>query len=210
MLNKDDIIKATGLNPLKVKNIYVFGSRVYGTATSDSDYDVIVVANSMDEKREIVHKDLNIHVHTPDKFIRDLKELDMHNLECIFAPDSAKIMEKVNYADANFKINPDKMKYAAMNQSFNRFHTAKTKILDGDFHRGIKSLFHSLRILLFSIQILRDGRINDFSEANRFWSDIKIDMQLTKDIANEEDMWRYFKDKYLPQKIELEKRLKEM
>ena len=210
MISKERIIELAGVHPLKVKNIYVFGSRVYGTATADSDYDIIVVANSMDEKREVVYKDLNIHIHTPDKFIRDLKQLDMHNLECIFAPEGAKILEKVNYVDANFKINPDQMKYAAMSQSFNRFHTAKVKILDGDFHRGIKSLFHSLRILLFSMQILRNGRIDDFSEANKFWADIKIDIQLTKNITNEEEMWRYFKDKYLPQKIELEKRLKEM
>lgn len=205
MLNKDDIIKSTGLHPLKVKNIYVFGSRVYGTATDESDYDIIVVANSMNEKTEIVDGslNLNIHVHTPDKFIRDLKELDMHNLECIFAPDNAKILEKVNYADANFKINPAKMKYAAMNQSFNRFHTAKIKMLDGDYHRGTKSLFHSLRILMFAKQILDHGKIVDFSEANTHWISIKNEIQLD----DEEAMWKFFKSKYLPIKIELEKQL---
>lgn len=210
LLNKDKIIAATGLHPLKIKNIYVFGSRVYGTATADSDYDVIVVANSMNEKTEIIHEDLNIHIWTPDKFIRDLKELDMHNLECIFAPDHARIMEKVNYVDKNFSINPDKMKYAAMTQSFNRFHTAKIKILDGDIHRGTKSLFHSLRILLFAQQILKYGRIEDFTEANQFWADIKLDLQLTKNIKDGEEMWRYFKGRYIDQKIELEKRLKEI
>jgi predicted nucleotidyltransferase len=208
MLNKDEIIKAAGVHPLKVKNIYVFGSRVYGTATADSDYDVIVVANSMEESKEVVVGELNIHVWTPDKFIRDLKNLDMHNLECVFAPDKAKILEKVNYMDANFKIKPDQMKFAAMQQSFNRFHTAKMKLIDGDIHRGVKSLFHSLRILLFAKQILRYGRIEDFTEANQFWSDIKIDLQLTKNITDGEELWRYFKDKYLPQKIELEQRLK--
>lgn len=209
MINKDKIIRAAGVHPLKVKNIYLFGSRVYGTATVDSDYDIIVVANSMNEATEIRYEDLNIHVHTPDKFMRDLKEFDMHNLECIFAPGECKILEKVNYADANFKINPEVMKYKAMNQSFNSFHKAKLKILDGDVYIGAKSLFHSLRILLFATQILRNGRIIDFSEANQFWNDIKIDLQLTKSITNEDDLWRYFKDKYLPQKMELEKRFKE-
>ena len=146
MLNKDKIIRAAGVHPLKVKNIYVFGSRVYGTSTVDSDYDVIVVASSMNEATEIRYEDLNIHVHTPDKFIRDLKELDMHNLECIYAPDRAKILEKVNYADANFKINPEQMKYKAMNQSFNSFHKAKMKMYDANVHVGAKSLFHSMQI----------------------------------------------------------------
>lgn len=208
MLNKDKIIEATGLHPLKIKNIYLFGSRVYGTATSESDYDIIVVANSMDEDREIISGEMNIHVWTPDKFIRELKDLDMHNLECVFAPDDAKILEKVNYIDANFSIKPEHMKFRAMQQSFNRFHTAKLKMIDGDVHRGSKALFHSFRILLFAKQILKHGRIMDFTEANQFWSAIKIDLQLTKDITDGEELWRYFKDKYLPQKIELEQHLK--
>jgi predicted nucleotidyltransferase len=210
LINKDKIIRASGVHPLKIKNIYVFGSRVYGTSTLESDYDVIVVANSMNETTEIRHEDLNIHVHTPDKFIRDLKELDMHNLECIFAPDRAKIMEKVNYADANFKINPEQMKYKAMSQSFNSFHKAKMKMYDADVHVGAKSLFHSLRILMFAKQILKYGRIDDFSEANEFWSEIKTDLTLTKSETDGDQLWRYFKDKYLSQKIELEKRLKEI
>jgi predicted nucleotidyltransferase len=210
MLNKDKIIEATGLHPLKVKNIYLYGSRVYGTATGDSDYDVIVVANSMDEEREIVSGELNIHVLTPDKFIRDLKELDSRNLECVFAPDHAKIMEKVNYIDANFSIKPEHMKFKAMQQSFNRFHTAKLKMIDGDTHRGSKNLFYSFKILLFAQQILKHGKIIDFTEANQFWSAIKIDLQLMEEVNDGDEMWRYFKDKYLSQKIELEQRFKSM
>lgn len=210
MINKDKIIRAAGVHPLKVKNIYVFGSRVYGTATVESDYDIIVVANSMNEATEIRYEDLNIHVHTPDKFMRELKDLDMHNLECVFAPDRAKILERVNYADANFKVNPEQMKYKAMNQSFNSFHKAKMRIYDTDVQYGTKSLFHSMRILLFAKQILKYGRIEDFSEANPFWDDIKKDLILTKSETDGDQLWRYFKDKYLPQKIEIEKRLKEI
>ena len=209
MISKERIIELAGVHPLKVKNIYVFGSRVYQTATHESDYDIIVVANSMNEATEIRNGDLNIHVHTPDKFIRDLKELDMHNLECIFAPTEAKILERVNYADANFKIQPEKMKFKSMSQSFNSFHKAKLKMYDADTYIGAKSLFHSLRILLFATQIVKYGRILDFTEANKFWGEIKTDLTLTKSETDGEQLWRYFKDKYLPQKIELEQRLKE-
>ena len=210
MISKDEIIEVSKVHPLKVKNIYLFGSRVYQTATSESDYDIIVVASSLNEATEIRHKDLNIHVHTPDKFIRDLKDLDMHNLECIFAPPDAKILERVNYADANFKINPEQMKYKAMNQSFSSFHKAKLKMYDADTYIGAKSLFHSLRILLFAKQILKYGRIIDFTEANNFWGEIKNDLTLTKSETDGDQLWRYFKDKYLPQKIEIETRLKEI
>jgi predicted nucleotidyltransferase len=207
MISKDEIIRATGLHPLKVKNIYVYGSRVYGTATSESDYDMIVVANSMDESREIIHGEYNIHVHTPDKFIRELRDLDMHNLECIFAPEDAKIMEKVNYADANFKIGHDHMKYKAMNQSFSSFHKAKVRMIDGETFMGAKSLFHSLRILMFAKQVIQYGKIMDFTEANSFWDCLKVDLQLTKMEDDGDQLWRYFKDKYLPQKVQIEQSL---
>src|ERR1022692_2128612 len=97
IITPDEILKITKFHPLKVKNIYLYGSRVYGTASNQSDYDLIVVANSMIESVEIKHDDLNIHIHTPDKFRRDLFDLDMHNLECIFGPYRARIQEKVKY-----------------------------------------------------------------------------------------------------------------
>jgi hypothetical protein len=36
----------------------------------------------------------------------------------------------------------------------------------GDYYIGIKSLFHSLRIPMFGIQIATSGKVYDFSEAN--------------------------------------------
>ena len=43
---------------------------------------------------------------------------------------------------------------------------------DFDLYRGQKSLFHSLRIMMFGIQIARDGRITDYHEANHLWDEI--------------------------------------
>lgn len=38
----DTIIKASGIHPSRIFNIFLFGSRVYGTANSKSDWDVIM------------------------------------------------------------------------------------------------------------------------------------------------------------------------
>jgi hypothetical protein len=43
---------------------------------------------------------------------------------------------------------------------------------DFDLYRGQKSLFHSLRIMMFGIQIARDGHITDYKEANYLWDEI--------------------------------------
>jgi len=49
----EEIIEKSGLPPFKVKNIYLYGSRIYGTYHDDSDYDFIVIANNILEAQEI-------------------------------------------------------------------------------------------------------------------------------------------------------------
>jgi len=44
---KEEIIAVSGLDHHKIRNIYLYGSRIYGTHTVNSDYDAIVVACSM-------------------------------------------------------------------------------------------------------------------------------------------------------------------
>ena len=43
---------------------------------------------------------------------------------------------------------------------------------DYDLYRVQKSLFHSLRILMFATQISQHGRIVDYSEANKYSEEI--------------------------------------
>ena len=207
-----EILEVTKLHPLKVKNVYLFGSRVYGSAGIDSDYDLIVVANSMQEAAEIRSGDLNIHIHTPDKFRKDLFDFDMHNLECLFAPDFARIQMKVPVVDANFKIKPEQLKFKAMSQSYNSFHKAKLKFLDEDFYTGGKSLYHSLRILMFAIQILGiNRRIYNFGEANDIWKKVQNDILCMENSESEYlRPWEYMKNEWLPIKIELENKLKNL
>lgn len=188
-----DIIK---LHPLKVKNIYLFGSRVYRTNREDSDYDFIVVANNMIEASEIKGQKYNIHIHTPDKFKRDLANHDIHALECIYAPDYAKLQVKENYP---FVLNKGKLIKSFLTTSHSSWHKAKLKLRECDIYLGTKSAFHAMRILVFGIQIAKYGSITDFSEANHFWKEM--------DESNEVE-WDFFQDRFFPAKLELEKQLK--
>lgn len=197
-INTKEIISLTGIHPLKVKNVYLYGSRVYGTAEEQSDYDFIVVASSLNEATEIRKKNFNIHIHTPDKFRKDLFDHDIKSFECIFAPDFARLQEKVQYNDKNFILKPKQLKYKLMSQSFWSFKKAKKNINGVDDYIGLKSLFHSLRILDFGIQILKYGTIKDFSSANWIWNEIK---------DSEED-WEVLKERYLPIKVKMEKEFK--
>ena len=197
---KEDIIKAVGIHPLKVKNIYVFGSRVYGTSRDGSDYDIILVGSNLiaeeEKKTKIGDVLFNIHIVTPDVFLSHLKIPNIKNLECLFAPEWARLQENLILPT---EIDIKKLVKNNLAQSYSSWQGGKMKIQKYDFYRGLKSVFHSLRMLMFAIQIAEHGKIIDFSAANHLYSEI---------VDSDEIEWSYFREKYLPLKIELENKLK--
>lgn len=164
-----DIIRLSGLHPSRIFNITIFGSCVYGTANSDSDWDIIMVANNSVESTEIRRGLFNIHVYTPNKFKADLDWHRINNLECIFAPDWARLKETIDYRK-DFKLDPSKLRHATSHVSSNSWVKCKKKLTVADeYYIGIKSLFHAIRIPMFATQIMQHGKIVDFSCANWVW-----------------------------------------
>jgi predicted nucleotidyltransferase len=195
-----DVVKVIQMSELpdwKIKNIYLYGSRVYGTNKEDSDYDILMLASTMNQK-EIKDFTYNIHIKTPDVFYDMLLQYKMVALECLFAPSFAKIKESNDYL-AKFNLNKINMKKSVLSQSHDSWMKAKFKINEEDILRGAKSLFHSLRMLLFGIQIAEYGSIVDFSEANKYFEDVENYQSLE---------WDKYKKQFLPLKCELEQMLK--
>jgi len=166
MITIDNIIAASGVHKSKVHNIYLFGSRVYKTYFDDSDWDIIVVANNSVEAIEIKSGDFNIHIYTPDKFQQDLDWHTPKNIECLFAPKCAKLQQKIRF---DFNLNPIKLRHATLHTSNQSWKKGKSKLSAANYHSGIKSLFHSIRIPIFSTQLLEFGQI-DFLSANYIWN----------------------------------------
>lgn len=196
----EEIIKAVGIHQLKVKSVYLYGSRVYGTQTSESDYDIILIAGHLlehEEKKMTVNGvKLNVHIITPDKFLADLVKHNIMNLECLFAPDWCRLQEKfVLPKDINIK----KLIKNNLAQSYDSWRGGKMKLENYDIYRAQKSIFHSLKMLMFANQIAEHGAITDFSAANHLKNEI---------CECDEIEWDYYKGKYLPLKIELEEKLK--
>jgi len=192
--NADEIISLCNIRPFKVNNIFLYGSRVYGTAHSDSDYDLLVVGGNLLERQELHKGKFNIHIIIPTKFEENLRGHDVHMLECIWAPDFAIILNKRNFLK-EFTLDKKKLKKKLLSQSHQSWMNGKRKIIETDLHRGSKSIWHSIRILQFGIQIVKHGRINDFQEANKLYTEI---------VDADEYRWNYYRDKYLPYKKELE------
>jgi predicted nucleotidyltransferase len=196
----EEIIKASGVHPLKTRNVFMYGSRVYGTAKETSDWDIIMIASHMlahEEKKETVNGALlNIHIFTPDYFKEELKNHIPRALECLFAPEWIILKNKVPLTQ---EINVKRLVMTTLHESGSRWKRAKMCILDNNFYTGQKSLFHSIRVLIFALQVAEHGKIVDYSEANYLYPQI---------VECDEIDWNYYKEKFLPIKIELEEKLK--
>lgn len=180
----EEIIKKSGIHPSRIFNIYLFGSRVYQTSNSHSDWDVIIVANNSVESTEIRNGLYNIHIYTPNKFKSDLDWHRPNNLECIFAPDWARLKETIDYKK-DFKLNIAKLRHATSHVSSNSWVKAKKKLIGDEYTIGVKSLFHSMRIPVFSEQIVKFGEIKDFTSANWIWDKIKSKRWDWEELDNE-------------------------
>ena len=166
----ETIIKASGIHPSRIYNVYLFGSRVYLTADRKSDWDVIMVANNSVSSTELSRGLFNIHVYTPTKFQEDLDWHRRNNLECIYAPDWAKLKEDMKFT---YVFDSKKLRHSISHISSNSWVKAHKKIDLDEYYIGVKSLFHSIRIPMFATQIVKYDKIIDFGCANWIWDEIK-------------------------------------
>ncbi|UGO51020.1 nucleotidyltransferase [Bacillus phage vB_BanS_Nate] len=144
--------------------IYPYGSRVYGTATSKSDYDFMAIAKTKDTKLDYTFECDNVSVHVVSEylFIKRIKEQHISYLECIFQDVNDEYTK-------HFKLDLEKLRRSISAISSNSFVKCKKKMNDGEIYIGKKSMFHSIRIIMFGIQIAKYGAIVDYQCANLYY-----------------------------------------
>lgn len=168
-----------------IVKVYKYGSRVYGTATEKSDYDYIVVVESnKDLYYSINIPETNITVYSESMFIKKIEEHHISALECIFQDEDDPYRKY-------FNLDLVKLRRSISATTGNSFVKAKKKMKQGDYYIGKKSLFHSLRILGYGIEIATKGRINDYSIYNHYWDAI-----ISMDTNEWEHFQKVFKPKY--------------
>lgn len=163
-----------------------YGSRVYQTHMAQSDYDYIAIVpenRRADTGTEYNYDDLNVHIYNRYDFQEQLNRHKIHAMEAYFHPE---------FTDRTFKwklVLPI-LRDSISGKSSHSFVKAKKKIsVEHDFYIGWKSLFHSLRIVMFGTQIASKGKIFDYSAANKHWAEI---------IETKEIDWAVLKEKYQP------------
>lgn len=176
-----------------ILNIYLHGSQVYGTATEKSDYDYIVILEDNTPEPNLItyfpNQKVELIFYSKSEWVRRAQENDCDFLECYFLPEDKKIKETFI---PEFKLVKEKIRSNFSAKASNSWVKCKKKLtVEKDYNPyiGKKSLWHSLRLIRFGIQILKYGKITDYSELNYLYKEIAF---------NESNDWEYYKSKYQP------------
>jgi hypothetical protein len=157
--------------------IYQYGSRVYGTADKNSDYDYIIVMkrgmleNGAFRNNAISNDDRTIQgvVYSRGGFIDAINNYDIGALECLSLPKENVIFNKWPFKVSEW--NENAMVKAIIAKASNSRHNADQQSKNGNKWIGKKSMYHALRILYFGMQLKEHQKIIDFSECNEMYED---------------------------------------
>ena len=167
MITLNEIVQKSGIHPTRVINVYLFGSQIYGNASVNSDFDILMIAKTPYEEREIVIDNLNIHILSMDRFLDGLRVHNITNIECLFSPHILKETIKIPY-----ELNIKGLRHSISHTVSNSWVKCMKKMEQGDYYIGIKSMFHALRISMFGKQIAENGCITDWEGANYIWTEL--------------------------------------
>jgi len=182
------LVQALQLKHADILNVYPFGSRVYETSSYNSDYDFIIVGNTYLTKLlgtklkndealllsgSCADKHFHALVHDTQSFTRNLKQHSLHTLECYFLPGEQALLKTAMF---NFDIDKKMLRNRIMQKAVCDWEKSKKRFADGKVERAKKSLFHSLRVLDFGIQIAEGKKINNYTSCSLLWKDIKLNI----------------------------------
>lgn len=153
---------------LQVAECQIWGSHLYGTHNDKSDTDIIIISN-VDKSFEYTDEQENIdfQIYNKKDWELMLKRAHIMALECYFQNDPIKHYEF--FFDCDYK----QIRHSISAVVSNSWVKAKKKVLvENEPHKGYKSMFHSIRILDFAIQIGEYGGIVDYKSANIYFNTI--------------------------------------
>jgi len=180
---------STGIPLDKIEGIYLYGSRVYRSATEDSDWDFVVI-NSAGVDYEYMSAEIDIHYISTETFQRKLEDHDIMCLETYYQNIQG---DPIMYYDIDFTLDLAKLRKSVSSTCNNSFVKFKKKLTleNEDNYIGIKSLFHSLRIAEMGRK-LAINKNNALIAEPYVWEKIKVDATFFK------FNWESLHEKYKP------------
>lgn len=180
----------------KVNNVYLYGSLNYSTNTEKSDYDYIIVYDQENDISETLTTNncgvvMNATLMSPSYFQKRLDDNCIDVMECFFLREDYKFVTM----DFTFKLDLDKLRRSISAVCSNSFVKCKKKLQDGEDYIGKKSLFHSLRIADYGIQIAKFGKIVDYTKPQSETLKYETFKVLLDEVMSYKN-WDELKDKY--------------
>lgn len=182
-----------------VITMFYYGSRVYGTMTDKSDVDIVAIVDDEIDLSGYVNGIAEFKMDANDyqfinesTFINMVTEHHIVALEMFWLPSDLIIKGDVKRYEPYFKLDKWKLRQVVSSIASNAFAKAHKKMTvekDYDLYRGQKSLFHSIRVMVFGIQIAKFGKIVDYQEANQYWTMI---------YAMKDSPWEVYKETFKP------------
>ena len=175
-MNKEHILKELGVEG-DVIAIYPYGSQVYGTATAESDHDFIIVmkssmlASGAFRDNAISNADWSVQgvVYSRGGFKDAINNYEIGALECLSLDSSQVILNKWKFEVGRW--DEKAMVKAIIKKASDSRHLSNMQSKSGNKDRAIKSMFHSLRILHFGLQLKEHKKIVDFQECNGMYEE---------------------------------------
>lgn len=167
---------------------YLIGSHKYGTATENSDYDYIYIVDEIPSTGPSVkdHYNRDVQLMTQESFDFGLENHDVQILEAVYLNDQVP---------KSFRINPGKLRTSFSTVSNHSWVKGKKKLtVFSDYEKdiGLKSIFHSIRILDFGIQLIVD---NDIVDPTRY-SWLMENLRELGEKYEREELWNVIESKY--------------
>lgn len=192
--------------------IFKYGSYVYDTITEKSDEDFIAIGDITEDLNIISNSqegtfNYNIKVYSLSDFMKSLHNHEVSTIECISLLKNSNKDTFIIKSNENFEeflvqywseiFDKKQLRNSFSQKSSNSFVKAKKKsiMLTEDSYIGLKSLFHSFRILDFGIQICENSYITNFNSMKPFWLELLSYKDEFLKIITEDD-WNNFIKKY--------------
>lgn len=158
--------------------IFPYGSRIYGTANENSDYDFIIVTkgaflkSGAFKQNAISSVDRKIQgvLYSRSGFIDAINNYEIGALECLSLDPSLVIQSKWPFKVQ--KWDDKQLVQKIIEKASASWHIASMQSRDDYKESAKKGIFHALRILMFGIQLVEHKRIVNFSEANELKEEI--------------------------------------
>ena len=174
-------------------NIYRHGSLVYGTFVPGiSDYDHIVIlpdSYAYMDTSQYEEENNQYTFYTQSTWQKMLDNNEVSAIESYLLPPEHILKETIKFSTT---LNTSKIRDQFSKTASNSYVKCKKKLeVEDSFNPyvGKKSLWHSLRILDFGIQILKYGKIIDYTSVSYLYKEL---------ISNESISWEYYRNMYKP------------